>query len=145
NQLDAGWHVVVDPRIAGSRDAVAADYVVAHAQAGIALIDLLLARTDDSPERLRELMRDTGFSVRFPGALPIVHLVVDTADTWLGDKLESAFAHAGSLTVANPGWVYALRDLLVPAEGESNLSVSPISPAGAPAPSGPEREWEVQR
>src|ERR1700681_4569330 len=42
NQLDAGWHVLVDLRISGPRDVVGADYVIMHAQVGVALVDLML-------------------------------------------------------------------------------------------------------
>jgi len=148
NQLDAGWHVLVDLRISGSIDVVGADYVIMHAQAGVALVDLTLARTDDAQEGLRRLMDDTGFSGEFPGALPIVSVVLDTADTWLGDELEAAFADAAPLTVANPQWVYALRGLLVQTERATDPSISPIfsgSSAGAPSPSGSERRWEEKR
>jgi hypothetical protein len=148
NELDAGWHVLVDLHISGSSDIVCANYVFMHAQVGVALIDLMLPRADDSPERLRRLMDDTGFSARFPEALPIVGLVLHTADTWLGDELEAAFADAAPLTVANPQWAYALRDLLVETERASDPSVSPISngsSAGAPAPSGSERRSEEKR
>jgi hypothetical protein len=147
-ELDAGWHVLVDLRISGSGDVVGADYVIIHAQAGVALIDLMLARTDDAPERLRRLMDDSGFSAQFPGALPIVYLVLHTADTWLGDELEAAFADAAPLTVANPQWIYALRDLLVQTERASDPVISPIfngSSAGVPAPSRSERRWEETR
>ena len=148
NQLDAGWHVLVDLRISGSRDMVGADYVIMHAQAGVALIDLMLARADDSPERLRKLLDDTGFSGQFPGVLPIVSVVLHNADTWLGDELEAAFGDAAPLTVANPQWIYDLRDLLVQTERASDPSVSPIldgSSAGAPAPSGLERRSDEKR
>jgi hypothetical protein len=147
SQLDAGWHILVDLRIPGSGDVVAADYMIMHAQIGVALVDLMLARTDDLPQRLCKLMDDEGFSARFPGVLPIVRLVLQSTDTWLGDELEAAFAQAAPLTIANPRWVYALRELLVPTEGASDSSVSPFcerSSAGAPSPSVSERRCEEE-
>src|SRR5258708_22043501 len=147
SQLDAGWHILVDLRISGSSDVVAADYMIMHAQIGVALVDLMLARTDDLPQRLCKLMDDEGFSARFPGVLPIVRLVLQSTDTWLGDELEAAFAQAAPLTIANPRWVYALRELLVPTEGASDSSVSPFcerSSAGAPSPSVSKRRWEEE-
>jgi len=145
SQLDSGWYVLVDLRISGSSGVIAADYMVMHAQIGVALIDLMVARTDDLPQRLSKLMDDEGFSARFPGVLPIVRLVLQSTRTWLGDELEAAFAHAAPLTLADPRWVYALRDLLVPTEGASDSSVSPFcerSAAGAPPPSVSELRWE---
>src|SRR5258708_39525294 len=84
-------------------------------------------------------MADEGTSAGFPAVLPIVRPVLQSTATGHGDELEAAFAQAAPLTIANPRWVYALRELLVPTEGASDSSVSPFcerSSAGAPSPSG---------
>jgi hypothetical protein len=108
----------------------------------------MLARTDDPPRRLRKLMDDEGFSSRFAGTLPIVRLVLQSTDTWLGDQLEVAFAEAPPLTIADPHWVDALHELLappLPASDPSPVSFFERSSANVPALSAPKWRCEEKR
>lgn len=115
-QLDQGWLILVDLRLNGPADATDADYVLLHPGCGIALIDVILSRTGDPARRLREFLENEGFSQEFPGTLPIVRLVLKpTETTSFRRRLDSAFAEGPPIAIANPDWVAALNDLLVPA------------------------------
>jgi hypothetical protein len=126
-QLDSSWLILVDLRINGPTDATAADYVALHPRRGIALIDVILSRTGDPAQRLRDFLDGERFPARFPGTLPIVRLVLrPTEATMFGRRVHGAFAAAPPITIADAGWVAAVNDLLVPADPSASRPVLPL-------------------
>jgi hypothetical protein len=126
-QLDSSWLILVDLRINGPTDATAADYVALHPRRGIALIDVILSRTGDPAQRLRDFLDGERFPARFPGTLPIVRLVLrPTEATMFGRRVHGAFAAAPPITIADAGWVAAVNDLLVPADPSAPRPVLPL-------------------
>jgi hypothetical protein len=114
-QLDHGWLILVDLRLDGPADATDADYVLLHPDCGIALIDVILSRTGDPAGHLREFLENEGFFEQFPGTLPIVRLVLKPTETVsFRRRLDTAFTEDAPIAIANPDWVAAINDLLVP-------------------------------
>jgi hypothetical protein len=115
SQLDSSWLILVDLRINGPSDPTAADYVALHPHRGIVLIDVILSRTGDPAQRLRQFLENEGFSAQFPGRLPIVRLVLKPTDpASFGRRVQAAFAQVPPISIANPNWVAAVNSLLVP-------------------------------
>jgi len=115
-QLDASWLILGDLRLDGPNQAAAADYAVLNPQYGVALIDVVHRRTGEPEQRLRRFLNERGFAGRFPGALPIVRLVLTQCDAAsLERQLRAAFGQATPIGIADPDWVAAINALLAPA------------------------------
>ncbi len=89
-------------------------FVLAHAEIGVALVDLLPMRTPQAEAHLRRLLNAVDFSSQCRGYLPVVQCEVTPEE--LGDlraRIEDAFAYDQVLTIADRGrWVGALRRTL---------------------------------
>lgn len=157
HQLDHDWLILVDLRINGRSDATAADYVALHPHCGIALIDVILSRTGDPAQRLREFLESEGFSAQFPGTLPIVRLVLHPTNiASFRQRLDAAFAAVPPITIAEPNWAVAINDLLVPTAPSIPQPIVPLfkratgrsesaPPQSVPRPkhSPPDELWDV--
>ncbi|MDB5374979.1 MAG: hypothetical protein JWP04_3621 [Belnapia sp.] len=75
--LPADWLLIGRCRIGdGAPEASGGCLVLAHAEVGVALIDLLPSRTPNAEAQFRRLLNAADFSVRCRGYLPVVHIEV---------------------------------------------------------------------
>jgi hypothetical protein len=89
-------------------------FVLAHAEIGVALVDLLPMRTPQAEAQLRRLLNAVDFSAQCRGYLPIIQCEI-TPDEFGGlrARIEEAFAYDSVLTIADRGrWVGVLRRTL---------------------------------
>jgi hypothetical protein len=150
-QLDASWLILGDLRLDGPNQAAVADYAVLNPRHGVALIDVVQRRTGEPEQRLRKFLSERAFGTRFPGALPIVRLVVTQCDpTSLERQLRAAFGQAPPIGIADPDWVAAINALLAPAVAPTTHPGFPLfrrpppRRRGAPdAAQQPEEPWNV--
>jgi hypothetical protein len=153
-QLDASWLILSDLRIDGPGDPAVADYAVIHSRYGIALIDVTQNRRRGKPDQqLRRFLNDRSFTSRFPGALPIVRLVLAPCDAEaLERQLRDAFAAAAPIAIGDADWVAAIHALLAPSTTANTRPGFPLfrrpgprrraaAERGAPAPQ--EEPWSV--
>jgi hypothetical protein len=153
-QLDASWLILSDLRIDGPGDPAVADYAVIHPRYGIALIDVAQRRRAGKPEQqLRRFLNDRNFTSRFPGALPIVRLVLAPCDAeTLERQLREAFAAVPPVAIGDADWVAAIHALLAPSTIANTRPGFPLfrrpgprrrtaSERGAPTPQ--EEPWNV--
>jgi hypothetical protein len=137
-QLDASWLILGDLRLDGPNEAAVADYAVLHPRQGVALIDVVNRRTGEPEHRLRRFLNDRAFGARFPGALPIVRLVVTQCDpATLERQLRAAFGQVAPIGIADPDWVAAINALLAPAAAPTTRPGFPLFRRPAPRRRGP--------
>lgn len=86
-------------------------YVLAHAEVGVALVDLAPGTTPDAELRLRRMLNLVDFGAECRGYLPIVHCRVGAAEVGgLGRDLDAAFSCEPRLGIGRrTPWVAALR------------------------------------
>jgi hypothetical protein len=112
--LGADWLMLRDGAFTVPSGTVVLDYVVIHREHGIALLGGTPSGAVDPVACCREWLRQQGFFDRFPGFLPIVHLVAGREDAWKTVKrIVTAFDETPPLTLP-PGWSTALAELLAP-------------------------------
>ncbi|WP_157033365.1 hypothetical protein [Belnapia moabensis] len=89
-------------------------FVLAHAEAGVALVDLLPMRTPQAEAHLRRLLNAVDFSARCRGYLPVIQCEITPEELGgLHAQIEDAFAYDQVLTIADRGrWVGELRRIL---------------------------------
>ncbi len=89
-------------------------FVLAHAEIGVALVDLLPMRTPQAEAQLRRLLNAVDFSAQCRGYLPIIQCEITPEEFGgLRARIEEAFAYDSVLTIADRGrWVGVLRRTL---------------------------------
>jgi hypothetical protein len=89
-------------------------FVLAHAEIGVALVDLLPIRTPQAEAHLRRLLNAVDFSSHCRGYLPVIQCEVTREELGgLRARIEDAFAYDQVLTIADRGrWVGVLRRTL---------------------------------
>ena len=89
-------------------------FVLAHAEIGVALVDLLPNQTRDAEAQLRRLLNAVDFSASCRGYLPVIHCAVGEDEIGqLRQVIEDCFAYDSVLTIADRGrWVGVLRRTL---------------------------------
>jgi hypothetical protein len=89
-------------------------FVLAHAEIGVALVDLLPMRTPQAEAHLRRLLNAVDFSFQCRGYLPIIQVEVTAEELGgLRARIEDAFAYDQVLTIADRGrWLGVLRRTL---------------------------------
>jgi hypothetical protein len=112
--LDLDWSVFSDVRIGTPPDEAAVDYVLMHAQRGVALVDLAPHGSPDSVARFRELLDSERFGEFFPGTLPIFRLVVEPSEIdEVSQLIERGFEGCPRLDIADPEWANDLEAVLL--------------------------------
>src|SRR5579872_4329924 len=79
--LGAEWTILADLRIDSAPDRIAVDYLLLHADYGVALLSVGALRTSANVDALmieafRRFLHGRGFDTFFPGYLPIVRLTI---------------------------------------------------------------------
>jgi hypothetical protein len=116
--LPPGWVLIGRCRAGESRgparEPVGGCFVLAHAEVGLALVDLLPGRTPQAEAQLRRLLNAVDFSAQCRGYLPVIQCEVTPEELGsLHDRLEDAFSYDQVLTIADRGrWVAVLRRIL---------------------------------
>lgn len=89
-------------------------FVLAHAEIGVALVDLLPMRTPQAEAQLRRLLNAVDFSAQCRGYLPIIQCEITPEEFGgLRARIEEAFAYDSVLTIADRGrWIGVLRRTL---------------------------------
>ncbi|MBL6081440.1 hypothetical protein JMJ56_25950 [Belnapia sp. T18] len=89
-------------------------FVLAHAEIGVALVDLLPMRTPQAEAHLRRLLNAVDFSAQCRGYLPVIQCEVTPQELGsLHARIEDAFTYDQVLTIADRGrWVGVLRRIL---------------------------------
>jgi len=140
-----GWRTVARAVIHVAGEGGSLDLVALHPERGVALIAFLDEGEIASPEEAKSAflawLDDMGFHRLFPGALPVVALLVPRlAKTGeLAERLDRAFA-ATPKAEPSAGWVDWIADHLVPSRAERAAPAALAVPraaelaAAAPAP-----------
>lgn len=113
--LPPDWVLIGRHRVGEGQDAVGGGcFVLAHAEIGVALVDLLPMRTPQAEAQLRRLLNAVDFSIQCRGYLPIVQCELRPEELGtLRTRIEDAFAYDSVLTIADRGrWVGVLRRTL---------------------------------
>jgi hypothetical protein len=144
--LGTGWLILADLRIEAASECIAADYLLLHADHGIALVNAGPRRLPETVdafaiEGFRRFLQGRGFDAFFPGYLPIVRLTIGSQDAAPAPRLiAESFACVPRLTIADPAWAEAVGTVLT-ATGSDEL-VPETAPETAPE-SAPEIPAEV--
>lgn len=143
--LIPGWRCVPKARIRAQGEEGYVDLAALHPARGVALLALIEADEEASPEEaraaLRAMLAEEEFERRFPGDLPVVALVQRRADAeQLAAEVERAFAALPRPSVAED-WVDWLAERLSPAA--ANESPRPRLMAPARDEAAPERVAEA--
>ncbi len=120
-------------------------FVLAHAEIGVALVDLLPMRTPQAEAQLRRLLNAVDFSALCRGYIPIVHCEIEPEHLGqLRERIEEAFAYDSVLTIADRGrWVGVLRRMLQAGVTWEALE-GPLSGPAAERPAHGPRPWMVR-
>jgi hypothetical protein len=125
--LDLDWTVLGGLEFGSPPDEVGVDFLALHPRKGVAIIDAAPGGDPAASERFAALLRSQGFSRRFNGHLPIVHLRLDAAAAaQLPERLEGAFDGSASIGVRDPTWVDALASMLAEAPAPGPAAVDPV-------------------
>jgi hypothetical protein len=154
--LGADWVILADLRVDAPPDRIAADYLLLHADYGVALLNFgaqRIAGTVDVAvaERFRRFLRERGFDIFFPGYLPIVRLAIGAQDAAFASRLVAeAFACVPRLTITDRAWAEAVGTVLTstspddPAAELAEADEPPVS-RDAAAPDAAERAEAARR
>src|SRR5690349_19034593 len=121
--LDLDWTVLGGLEFGSPPDEVGVDFLALHPRKGVAIIDAAPGGDPTASEPFAALLRSQGFSRRFNGHLPIVHLRLDAAAAaQLPQRLDGAFDGSAPLGVRDPTWVDALASVLAEAPASAGAS-----------------------
>ncbi len=142
-RLGGRWLVLGEHRLAAGGGECLIDFVFLHQDHGVVLV--LADRGPYAvPELaigvLRSLLLRHGFSLRFPGHLPVVCVSVErTEAAELPARLDEAFAASAPIRIADPAWLA----FLVAALDAENAPVTWEPPAPASPPPAPRRRFSL--
>ena len=131
--LIPGWRCVLKARILAQGEEGFVDLAALHPARGVALLALLEADEEASPEEARAALRtmlvEAEFERRFPGDLPVVALVQRRREVeQLAAAVERAFAALPRPSVAED-WVDWLAERLSPAAADESPRPCLMAPA----------------
>ena len=134
--LTPGWICLQDCDLSGvPGHAVPLQFVLLHADLGVALLDIAPAATQGAESTLRRRLETARFEGIFPGYLPVVQLRIAADEVGeLGALLDQAFATLPPLSVAGgDAWISVVRRALSPRDPARGATYRGVYPDDWPA------------